>query len=86
MIGFGSDGGNEDGSDEWINEGKWKKKKKQKESEELRSGEKRTNLANVTVFTLLLGVLEGGQASSINSGHFEIGDEFEDPMRERSKP
>ena len=39
------------------------------------------NLANVTVFTLLLGVFEGGQASSINSGHFEIGDEIEDPKR-----
>lgn len=44
-----------------------------------------TNLANVTVFTLLLGVFEGGQASSINGGHFEIGDEFEDPMRETIK-
>lgn len=51
--------------------------------EEKREMERRRNrnLANVTVFTLLLGVFEGGQASSINSGHFEIGDEIEDPKR-----
>lgn len=54
--------------------------------EEKREMERRRNrnLANVTVFTLLLGVFEGGQASSINGGHFEIGEESEDPMR--SKP
>lgn len=51
--------------------------------EEKREMERRRNrnLANVTVFTLLLGVFEGGQASSINGGHFEIGDEIEDPKR-----
>jgi len=79
VIGFGSGDGNVDGNEELINE----YNKKGREIEKWRK--EGTNLANVTVFTLLLGVFEGGQASSINSGHFEIGDEFEDPMRERIK-